>query len=263
MKLPGKQVHAVLLAVVVVLLPLAPSGWGGEQERKSQVGGLIRALGYGGAIQNVKNFVLRGDAKYQAEAEKSLAQSEEIIAGLRKDKELSDRQRAALDGIAEVVGKYKAALPEIKRLHGEGKSVREVDQAIKIDDSRAISGIDVLRSEHTWSKREQLEHVLGYGGVIHAFKNGVLRGDKKYLDAAGKGIAEVEAILADLRKEKGISSAERSAVDGIEQVVKAYQGASSTVAKLAGDGKDSKTIDAAVRINDAPALSGLAVLRQR
>lgn len=257
------SVNSTLIAVFAALLSLHSQAAAGVEQKKTQVANLVRALGYGGAIHNFKNYVLRGDARCRAEVERSITQAEEIVSALRKEKELTEQEHAALNGIAMVIGKYRAALSVVAKLRGDGRNVREIDQAVKIDDGPALAGIETLRKGHTWSRREQLEYLLGYGGAIHSFKNYVLRGDKKIQEATDKGLTQLEGLVAELRTEEGLSKGDLAALDSVEQVVKAYHGALPVVMKLTGEGKDARSIDAAVKVNDAPALAGLGAFRKK
>ena len=54
---------------------------------------------------------------------------------------------AALSDIAGVLAKYAAALSVAEQLAAEGKTTRQVDDAIKIDDGPAIDGIATLSVE--------------------------------------------------------------------------------------------------------------------
>ena len=52
---------------------------------KEKLADLIRTMGYGGAIHNFKNYVLRGTGKHQKRAQKQFAQVESLLVELRAD----------------------------------------------------------------------------------------------------------------------------------------------------------------------------------
>ena len=102
-------------------------------------------LGFGSGIHNFKNYVLRADQKYRARAELGLSQALLIVNRNRTATELDAAKKAALDEIEAVVRRYERALPKVDQLVGEGKTAREVDVEVKIDDRDALRALDVLR----------------------------------------------------------------------------------------------------------------------
>ena len=58
--------------------------------------------------------------------------------------------------------------------------------------------MESIRKKAHWRNRKllsDLQQSLGYGGMIHSFKNYVLRGDKKYFD---KAIKQSDVISHDI-----------------------------------------------------------------
>jgi methyl-accepting chemotaxis protein len=229
---------------------------------KDAVAGLVRALGYGGAIHNFKNYVLRGDEKYRAAAEKMFAQSETLLNQLSKTKGLTKEETAAAKTISEIVNAYQTHLPSIGKLHKQGKTVESIDEAVTVDDSPAIEAVTLLRVKHTWTKIEDLDFHIGYGTGIHNFKNFVLRADEKYRARATLGLSKVLLIVARFRSTDSLSDDQTKALDQIERVVRAYEVAIPKVQELVGEGKTAAEIDAAVKVDDAPGLAALSTLRK-
>ena len=106
----------------------------------------------------------------------------------------------------------------------------------------------------------RLQTELGFGGMIHQFKNYVIRQDaprKAKIDAA---IGNAQTILADYKK-LDLTGEEKQALTAIEGVVSAYQKSANLVEQLITQKKSAAEIDGQVKISDGPALDGLAILK--
>ena len=115
-----------------------------------------------------------------------------------------------------------------------------------------------------WSKFEKgsqqkreilsdLQKYLGYGGMIHNFKNYVLRGDEKYFN---KTIQQSNKVKYDIRIYMTLSPSadEADYLETIRQVAERYALAARTSKKLLNENKSIRQIDKAVKINDKPAI---------
>ena len=113
--------------------------------KRDLLGKLESSMGYGGAIHNFKNYVLRGKEKYLSRfREKSAAVIDAIEA--YRSLGVSPQERDALAAIESVVRKYRAQGDIIQRLSNEGKTSDQIDKVVKIDDSPALGGISTLTS---------------------------------------------------------------------------------------------------------------------
>ncbi len=250
------------LAICAVVATWTTVSGADNDLRKLQTASLVRTLGYGGAIHNFKNYVLRGDKKYSDAATRMFARANQLLAELSKADGLTADQSEAVATIRETVKQYQAHLPTVERLHKQGKSVEAIDESVIVDDSAAIDAIATLREGHEWSKIEDLEFHIGYGSGIHNFKNFVLRADEKYRAQASLGLSKVLLIVARYRDSSGLTQAQIKALDAIESVVRSYEESLHKVRELIGEGKTAREIDALVKVDDGPALQGLATLRE-
>ncbi|MBC8871218.1 MAG: hypothetical protein H8E44_17465 [Planctomycetes bacterium] len=252
-------IWAVVCAAVLSVTSISAAQ---DNTKKASVASLVRTLGYGGAIHNFKNYVLRGDDKYRAASLTMFERANEILANLGKTPGLTANETVALTAITDIVNKYQAKLPTIEQLRKQSKSVEQIDAAVAVDDSSAIDAIATLRNGHRWSKIENLDFHIGYGSGIHNFKNFVLRADEEYRARAALGLSNVLLIVARYRASEGLTKTQAKALDDIESVVRAYEEALATVQELIGEGKTAQEIDAVVKVDDTPALNGLATLRE-
>lgn len=105
---------------------------------------LSQAVGFGGAIHNFKNFVLRGKEKYY---EGFLANYEVInhtIKELEKLKNLTSADRQALTDVKSVFDQYHTVVKHAKYLHQEGEAIAEIDAMVSINDGPAVAGLKEL-----------------------------------------------------------------------------------------------------------------------
>jgi methyl-accepting chemotaxis protein len=104
---------------------------------------------------------------------------------------------------------------------------------------------------------------FGYGGIIHNFKNYVLRGQQKYIGRINQNYQSINQNIAQYQQLNGISDKEQQALAAISSVAKEYYENSQFVGQLINQGKSVKAIDDSVKISDAPAFAAFNVLDKR
>jgi methyl-accepting chemotaxis protein len=105
----------------------------------------------------------------------------------------------------------------------------------------------------------ELRQALGYGGMIHQFKNMVLRLDTKRLEVVRAKAKEAVQALAGYRG-LGVDDKEASSLDAIRAVIGRYESEADVAEKMITAGKTPVEIDQIVKIDDGPALAGLGEL---
>jgi|GEM_PF-2052879 len=284
----------IMLTTAVFILPAHEAYAADPRHDLAQI---VRLMGYGGGIHNFKNYVLRGRMEYQVSARKEFTQILEIIARLKPNTELNSTQdQQALRAIKAVVESYNAALDRVTELRDKEWRIEDIDRAVIIDDTAAKIGLNHLRNKWTWSDFEEIEFQLGYGNAIHNFKNYVLRGHESYHTEALKNLLAVDSLLAgglsraelinpqtvaeSLVTRKGEISPDtgeayddavkemthlfrevRVALENVERVARAYRENLVLIERLIAMQRSVRQIDLAVKINDGPAMAGLAHLR--
>lgn len=131
----------------------------------------------------------------------------------------------------------------------------------------------VSTAQKEWSQlrnntlaREELitrisEH-LGYGAMIHNFKNYVLRGADKHYQRVDSYYSMIQQDLDTYRALEDIDKAELEALKAIATVAAEYRQAADMVKKMTGEGALPKQIDKAVKISDKPAIEGIETLNK-
>lgn len=232
---------------------------------------LRAALGYNGMIHNFKNYVLRQTPDYFDRAQRSLGASLTILEQYQSLSTLQS-ERMALEDIYKTISEYQLVLTQARQLVEQGLSSVEIDRQVMVDDAMAVRGLSVLRDEiknlypiyaDADSKPviiNELRRMMGYAGMIHNFKNYVLRGQDEYYHAALTNIDRANALLAAY-KSKSPMLAESNALHDISLVLMMYQRALDSVRDAHVRADDVAMIDMQNKIDDSLAIRGLTVLQ--
>ena len=116
-----------------------------------------------------------------------------------------------------------------------------------------------------WQKNDLLNKLhshIGYGGLIHDFKNYVIRGDTFYYDRFNTILNEAKLVLSQFRQIPGINSEELAHINTIETTFTRYHNLLDTVSRMRSNGDTIAMIDKAVRVDDPPALKAIEALRK-
>ncbi|MEM9250255.1 MAG: PAS domain S-box protein [Pseudomonadota bacterium] len=102
---------------------------------------------------------------------------------------------------------------------------------------------------------------LGFGGIIHNFKNYVLRQDPEYLRATEAQLAQFRATLVAFEG-LSLTPEERAAVTTIGSTVAEYERKLPLAVQAAAEGWPPAATDALVRVDDTAAIAALAALER-
>jgi len=106
----------------------------------------------------------------------------------------------------------------------------------------------------------ELSAQLGYGGLIHNFKNYVLRNDAKYQALIDSNYKAIVDIIVRYKQLKGITGDEIQTLTVIEETFKAYHDAAASAAQYFAAGQDSQQVDKKIKISDGSAVAAIASL---
>ncbi len=177
---------AMIFLVVAVLSykyisPINPI-WHAYQEevvKKNFLLNHIQAnLGYGGAIHNFKNYVLRGKDKHYQRTMSKFDEVDQLVSRYRQLGHLTDGEMEGLAAIEGVGKRYRAAADQVRRMIAEGRNPVEIDAAVKIDDGPALEAMQKLfdnKERLTGKTAEQLEAatsslmLVSLGGLLLTF----------------------------------------------------------------------------------------------
>ena len=115
-----------------------------NHEKSILLADLLRDMGYGGAIHQFKNFVLRQNPKYNTRFAKHY---NKIISSLDKFKANSNTtndEKKQIEVIRKTINLYNDATTTAMNMINSGSSIAAVDKIIKIDDGPALKAIEIL-----------------------------------------------------------------------------------------------------------------------
>lgn len=121
--------------------------------RGEAVGRLLTAFGYGHAIHNFKNHVLRRNGPYGVRFVDDAEIFHDAIAAYRSVRPTA-QEAAALQEIEQVFERYETALVQIDELQARGSGALEIDAAVKIDDRPALSALQDLQRRLVQRRQE-------------------------------------------------------------------------------------------------------------
>ncbi|WP_417432777.1 methyl-accepting chemotaxis protein [Kiloniella sp.] len=104
-----------------------------------------------------------------------------------------------------------------------------------------------------------LQYSLGFGGMVHQFKNYVLRQDQSRITKVDNAINNAKKSLGKYQ-ELGVTKKESDALKMIASVVDDYAKKLTEAQAMVKAGKSPQEIDSAVKIDDQPALDGINIL---
>ncbi len=107
----------------------------------------------------------------------------------------------------------------------------------------------------------EIRGLIGFGGIIHNFKNYVLRQELVYLDRTRILFAEFDDVVSQFHSLE-LSNEELIALNAIETTVRDYVTKLPITVQAAKDGWPPSKTDARVRIDDQLAIEGLAKLER-
>ena len=106
---------------------------------------LLDDVGYGGFIHNFKNCVLRPvEPRYCDAARRDAASARQSLTRLQVELE-RDGYSDQLEVLDATLADYSANIDIVQRRRSEGRSVREIDTEVRVDDRPAVKDILALR----------------------------------------------------------------------------------------------------------------------
>ncbi|WP_299795615.1 EAL domain-containing protein [uncultured Shewanella sp.] len=130
------------------------------------------------------------------------------------------------------------------------------------------SNLDYLvMRQHVKTQIEVIEQAqemsvsMGYGGLIHDFKNYLLRGEQEYLDSFNRNLKQINFQLVRLKQHSDLTDSQHSAIEQIAETVNDYRIQIEQLRLLKRQGITIQEQDSRVRINDEPMLNALSLLQ--
>ena len=112
-------------------------------ERQVLLGEIKSQFGYGGFIHNFKNHVLRGGQKYADRFKQNKDRMDQAFVAYG-ELQISKEEQEALAAVKAVAVQYAKAINTSRTMHLNGSDPMAIDKIVKIDDSPAFNGFNVL-----------------------------------------------------------------------------------------------------------------------
>ncbi len=111
-------------------------------------------------------------------------------------------------------------------------------------------------------KLYNLEHELGYAGIIHHFKNYILRGEKQYIAKFNNSFALASKNISAFKQLNNLTQQELESVQILEQTISNYKEKLLLAQQLKGAGLAIQQIDVKVRLDATAATFAMSQLQQ-
>lgn len=122
---------------------------------------------------------------------------------------------------------------------------------------------DILNKISRQELLNELQQIIGYGGLIHLFKNYVIRGDEKYAEKFEQDFSKMETILQTYSFQENTTEHEKNLFRRIVTTFDTYKNLLTIVSQRKKTGYSITDIDKQVKVNDDIALSAIKQLRSR
>lgn len=242
---------------------------------------LRKAIGYGGMIHNFKNYIIRHDPHLLNRLHENFGAARATLAQY-SELNNSSVEQAAIQDILSVIKNYELALKLATPLVNTKTSIKEIDKKIKVDDKLGLRALSVLQNEIDVQENSQLKKAdlnrkrikskgrlisnlratIGYGGMIHKFKNYVIRQEPEQVEEIESNFQNVWNAIKDYHAHD-LNSSEKQALEDISQTMKNYHANIIRIHKMISQKKSAKKIDKVVIVDDAYALLGFSILEKQ
>ncbi|MDF1794526.1 MAG: response regulator [Thalassobaculaceae bacterium] len=229
-------------------------------------------LGYGGAIHHLLNYVLRGDQLYLEQFSDDLGAIRAAVDRYRTI-DTTGKEKAALREIEDLVEVLDKRVELAQVMRAYGSSPKETTRSMSLWAPGALIALDDLhqavedrRSLHSTEKTKlelirEFRRDLGFGGMIEFYKKLVLLGDTAFAPMALRA-AELARNALDQYRALPLNADEDEALRAIDDTLYHYEFNVEIALSMAKGGAPARAIDAAVIIDDQPALTALSQLER-
>jgi len=127
---------------------------------------------------------------------------------------------------------------------------------------KRISAIEsILLNDNTKkSIMSQIKTIIGYGGIIHNFKNYVIRGKEKYSTKVRNEYSKLMNLINQYRSLPNVTKEELTLLNSIEKVFNKYYNGMPKVVEAYKNNQNVHQLDKVVKVNDSPAIKALNTL---
>lgn len=224
---------------------------------------IVGNLGFGGMIHAFKNHLLRGGEEIRVFDQSTGA----TLSNLDKlERQLGAAHEADIEAVRAMVEDYAAQIEVVRRIRAMDDQVEAIDRVVRVDDSHAAAALDNLRKaviedgESTkWKVLFELRRALGYDGMIHHFKNYVLRKSPDY-ETQARAAIDRALIALEAYRSFGVNETEAAALDDLAGVIVDFRVNLDIAAEMIAAGATAAELDAAVGVTKDAAYAAFITL---
>lgn len=128
------------------------TAWDSYQANVSARGTVINeiatSLGYGGAVHQFKNYILRQDENYRQQFIQSYTDLQSQVSHYQALAGISAQEQSALKQIVNVADQYRQQLDNVQSLIANGVGINQIDASVKVDDTPALNALVQLQQNY-------------------------------------------------------------------------------------------------------------------
>jgi len=155
---------------------------------------------------------------------------------------------------------FQQAAPQAAILVGNITKMIDAELKLSVQDSWNTYQSEVARRQDLILR---ITANFGYGGLIHSFKNYVLRGTPKYLEKVRASHSSITEAVNEYSSVKDLTADEKDALATVQKITNEYMSGADHVNTLLGEFTAISDLDKAVSINDSPAFAAFKTLNSR
>lgn len=186
------------------------------------------------------------------------AQERGLINGIFIEEEVNAIQSHTINSIIEKQKQLENYFNSISSLELRQKFNQIIGSPFQKEIDHLKQGI-IHHSERN-ELLNRLQDFFGYGGLIHNFKNYLLRSNQKDLERFNVASQESLKVISSMRNLTGISADDLNHLNALKIIVHKYMDQMSLMQQLKSKGLTIKEIDKQVAVDDTPALAALSAL---
>lgn len=245
-----------------------------RSEKNRVMSALREQIGFGGMIHNYKNYILRKDQLHKEKVLFSLGGAKATLSRY-KTLPLNNEEKISINNINTTIVSYENTIDIIEKKIKQGYTAKQIDKVVKIDDALALIGFEALeRNIHLNainnnpildSKSHLITSIrqnLGYGGMIHFYKNYILRHDVKLKYKAEYNLNSTLKYIESYSSHE-LNDIESKAINILTQNLYLYKEHLIQIKNFIAKGMSPRDIDKRVKVNDKPILDSLIILEQQ
>jgi diguanylate cyclase (GGDEF)-like protein/PAS domain S-box-containing protein len=181
------------------------------------------------------------------------------LNAILNDPQLNIRQLQQVIYYGDVQTKIISDLFSVSKSHHQNWLQRQLNSQTnqQISAIRKLLNKKLIRAEQL----ARLEREIGYGGLIHDFKNYILRGEEVYLDSFLKGLAVTKNHIVTFNRIDNLTETDKRAIYTIEQTINSYYKHILLARSSREKGHNAEQIDHDIRIDDSNAIAAIKQLQ--